>query len=179
MGSKNIGLHAVIFECPLNSFFICHSCNFSCFKNQKSQLVVYDSPTVLLTVIWQLFVINKFRKKWKKDKYLWFQAESVQSSGNCKKRQKVKHPLIVASAKAMLEKKNKETVQFLPLKISYRRLELLGHGVFGVVYSVKISNIQFRNEEEKDENILEAICFKREHFWLNVNRPGLVCLVLA
>ena len=71
----------------------------------------------------------------------------------------------MASAKAMLIKNKEQVVQFLPLKISYRRLELLGHGVFGVVYSVKISNIQFRNEET-DENVCEAFTLEREHFWL-------------
>ena len=71
----------------------------------------------------------------------------------------------MASAKAMLIKNKEQVVQFLPLKISYRRLELLGHGVFGVVYSVKISNIQFRNEET-DENVFEAFTLEKEHFWL-------------
>ncbi len=76
----------------------------------------------------------------------------------------MKHPQISAAAKALIQPTDVDQAHFVaPVKITYRRLELLGHGVFGVVYSVRVSNVHVRSEEIHAQSVddklkIEAFC---------------------
>ncbi len=62
----------------------------------------------------------------------------------------MRNPLIAATAKAKLFDFSKNENKFVPVKVSYRRLDLLGHGVFGVVFSAKISNVKLRSDDDQE-----------------------------
>ncbi len=74
----------------------------------------------------------------------------------------MRNPLIAATAKAKLFDFLKNENKFVPVKVSYRRLDLLGHGVFGVVFSAKISNVKLRSDDQEVQD-------SEELFKVNVN----------
>jgi hypothetical protein len=74
----------------------------------------------------------------------------------------MRNPLIAATAKAKLFDFSKNENKFVPVKVSYRRLDLLGHGVFGVVFSAKISNVKLRSDDQEVQD-------SEELFKVNVN----------
>ena len=63
---------------------------------------------------------------------------------------------IVVAAKAKQVDPDTDQVNFVPVRISYRKLELLGHGVFGVVHAAKVAEVHSSLESgPKVVNLLE------------------------
>ena len=76
----------------------------------------------------------------------------------------MKHPQISAAAKALIHQTEVDQAHVVvPVKITYRRIELLGHGVFGVVYLVRVSSVHVKSEDVQtsvDEKLkIEAFCY--------------------
>ena len=67
---------------------------------------------------------------------------------------------IVVAAKAKRVDPGTDEVEFSPVRISYRKLELLGHGVFGVVYAAKVSEAHSSHDRGPKVDILLEIGFK-------------------
>ena len=67
---------------------------------------------------------------------------------------------IVVAAKAKRVDPDTDEVEFSPVRISYRKLELLGHGVFGVVHAAKISEVHSSHDRGPKVDILLEIGFK-------------------
>ena len=88
-----------------------------------------------------------------------FHKVALNSESGVKKAAASKARHIVVAAKAKQTDPETNEVDFLPVRISYRKLELLGHGVFGVVHAARVSEVHSSHERGHKVDVYQKFGF--------------------